>query len=121
MPHRFLDTFQIVQATDGGHNIRRIRPLRAAYFNPAPRFARRQECVQKPLGGFMGEQTFPKIMEESEVKPGSCKSRLSTYFQSIQRRTASAAWRSVSPSIYCMTITSAKRQGATSTSRPVGA
>src|SRR6266478_7282907 len=61
-----------------------------------------------------------KSCNNVKSKPGSCKSRLRAYFQSMQRRTASAAWRSVSPSIYCITTTSAKRQGATSTGRPSG-
>jgi hypothetical protein len=52
--------------------------------------------------------------------PGSVKARLSAYGPSMQRRTASAACRSVSPAIYGMTMTSTKRQGATSTGRPWG-
>ena len=61
-----------------------------------------------------------KSCNSVKSKPGSDKSRLRAYFQSMQRRTASAAWRSVSPSMYCITITNAKRQGATSTGRPRG-
>src|ERR1043165_7478330 len=44
-------------------------------------------------------------------KPGSVSSSPRAYFQSIRARTASAAWRSESPSVNCITVTSAKRHG----------
>ena len=50
-------------------------------------------------------------------KPGSVNSRPRAYIQSMRARTASAAWRSESPSANCMTVTSARRQGA-SAGRP---
>jgi hypothetical protein len=59
-----------------------------------------------------------KSCNSVQSTPASVSSRLSAYCQSMQRRTASAAWRSVRPSIYCSTMTSAKRQGATSTGCP---
>ena len=50
--------------------MRRIRPLGASRLEPAPRFARGQEGVQEPLGGVMGEQTFPKIVQQREIEAG---------------------------------------------------
>src|SRR5215210_3849556 len=49
--------------------------------------------------------------EQVWSKPASASSRASRYFQSIRARTASAAWRSLSPSRNCMSVTSARRQG----------
>src|SRR3954471_5362740 len=43
--------------------------------------------------------------------PGSVSSRPSAYFQSIRPRTASAACRSLSPSVNCSTVTRARRHG----------
>ena len=43
-------------------------------------------------------------------KPGSVSSRLSTYFQSMRSRTAEASCRSDNPSIYCITVTRARRE-----------
>jgi hypothetical protein len=59
-----------------------------------------------------------KSCNQVKSKPGSVKSRLSAYCQSLPRRTAAAAWRSVSPAIDGLAMTSAKRQGATATGRP---
>ena len=44
-------------------------------------------------------------------KPGSVSSKARAYFQSMWPRTASAAWRSESPSTYCRTETRASRAG----------
>jgi hypothetical protein len=59
-----------------------------------------------------------KSGQSVHAQPGAWKSRLSAYFPAIQRRTAAAAWRSVSPAMSCMTLTRAKRQGDPATGRP---
>jgi hypothetical protein len=53
-------------------------------------------------------------------KPGACTSRRRAYCQAMQRRTAAAACRAVSPARDCLTTTRAKRQGGTAPGRPSG-
>jgi hypothetical protein len=49
--------------------------------------------------------------ESSEKsKPGSVSSRLYAYFQSMRSRTAKASCRSDNPSLYCITVTRARRE-----------
>ena len=68
--HSLQDTFQTVQGADRREDMGRIGPLGAPRLDPAARFAGRQEGVQKPLGGVMGEQAFPKIVQQREIEAG---------------------------------------------------
>jgi hypothetical protein len=76
-PQGFQHAFKAVARTNGRQHMRRIGPLGAARLDPAPRFARRQEGIQEPLGGVMGEQPFPKIVQqcaiEARVGPGEAQ------------------------------------------------
>jgi hypothetical protein len=53
-------------------------------------------------------------------KPEACRSRRSASGPARPRRTASAAWRSVSPASYGIPTTQAKRPGAPAPGRPAG-
>jgi hypothetical protein len=67
-PQGFQHVFKAVERTNGRQHMRRIGPLGAACLDPSPRFARSQEGVQEPLGGVMGEQTFPKIVQQRAIE-----------------------------------------------------
>lgn len=98
--HRFQHTFEPIEGTDRRQDMRGIRPLRAARFDEAAGVAGQQERIKQALtGGPWVSRRWRKSCSRVKSKPGSVRSRLSAYFQSIQRRTASAAWRSVKPSI----------------------
>ena len=64
----FYGTFQAVKRSDRRQDMGRIRPLRASGFDPPTRFAGRQEGIEEPLSGLMGEQALAKIVQQGEVE-----------------------------------------------------
>jgi hypothetical protein len=59
-----------MEGAHGREHVRRIRPLSAPRLDPAAGFAGREEGIEEPLGGVMGEEALPKIVQQGEVKPG---------------------------------------------------
>jgi hypothetical protein len=50
----FQHTFQAMQGADGCQDMGGIGPLRASCFDPAARFAGRQEGIEEPWAGLIG-------------------------------------------------------------------
>ena len=90
----------------------RVGALPAARLQQPLRLAGRQQRLEQQCARLRRRARRARNSQSTEKwKPGSSSSRPSAYFQSIRARTASAAWRSESPSANCMTVTSASRHG----------
>ena len=118
--HGFEHTLQAMERPDRRKDRGGISPLGPTRFDPAAGFARGQEGIEEALGGFVSKQPDPEIVPQGEVNPRVVHIEAERILPIHTALDGIGCLAVVSPSIYCITMIRAKRQGAPSTGRPEG-
>ncbi len=120
--HRLADAFEAIDGADSRkHPAPRVPGRVGALLAPRIEQLCARKCSSSRSSIRCSSPPETRRVRDSESteesKPGSSNASDKRYFQSMRARTVSAACRSERPSTYCITQTSARRQGET-TGRP---